>query len=108
RRLVGEVAVDQALAHAGLAGDGGHAGAVETLLRETLARGLEDPGALRLRARPGLLAAAGRHRAHRRATSRRTVTKNSGMKKMPRKVPLSMPPTTPVPIARCAPEPAPV
>ena len=37
-----------------------------------------------------------------------TRTKNSGMKKMARKVAASMPPVTQMPMAFCAPEPAPV
>ena len=44
----------------------------------------------------------------RRPKSRCTTTKKSGVKKMPSSVPAIMPPSTPVPIARCAPEPAPV
>src|SRR5690606_31026725 len=44
----------------------------------------------------------------RRLASRRTTTKNTGVKMTPRKVPPIMPPSTPVPMARCAPEPAPV
>ncbi len=52
--------------------------------------------------------AAGSGASRRLWNTRCTTTKNSGMKKMPRKVPASMPPNTPVPIACCAPAPAPV